>query len=77
MNNTVDTLRTIGAIGVEQSDDGSGTCTFVGLHNLAPFKANTFKLLPMPSEAIALLTRIAVTDKIKVNKDPIFQINAL
>ena len=74
MNNTP---RTIGAIGVGQSNDGSGTCTFVGLHNLAPFKANTFKLLPMPSEAIALLTRIAVTDKIKVNKDPIFQINAL
>ena len=77
MNNTVDTPRTIGAIGVGQSNDGSGTCTFIGLHNLAIFKANTFKLLPMPSEAIALLTHMAVADKIKVNKDLILQISAL
>ena len=77
VNNTVDTPRTIGAIGLGQSNDGSGTCTFIGLHNFATFKANTFKLLPMPNEAIALLTRMALADKIKVNKDPIFQISAL
>ena len=31
----------------------------------------------MPSEAIALLTQMALADKIKVNKDPILQISAL
>ena len=77
MSSIVDTPRTNGAIGVGQSNDGSGACTFVGLHNLAPFKAFTFKQLPKPSEAITLLTRIAIADKIKVNKDPVFQISAL
>jgi hypothetical protein len=76
MNNTVDTPRTIGAIGVGQSNDGSGTCTFIGLHNLAPFKARTFKQLPLPSEVITLLTRLATADKVKITRDPIFQISA-
>jgi hypothetical protein len=31
----------------------------------------------MPSEVIALLTRLAAADKVKIPKDPIFQISAL
>jgi Reverse transcriptase (RNA-dependent DNA polymerase) len=77
MDNTVDTPRTYGAIGVGQSGDGNGTCTFVALHNGAIFKANTFKALPMPTEVIMHLTRMAAADKIKIPKDPIFQIDAL
>ena len=77
MNNTVDTPRTYGAIGVGQSGDGNGTCTFVALHNGAIFKANTFKALPMPTEVIMHLTRMAAADKSKIPKDPIFQISAL
>ena len=69
--------RTLGAIGIGQSGNGTGTCTFYGLHNGAIFRANTFRLLPMPSEVIALLTRLAAADKVKIPKDPIFQISAL
>jgi hypothetical protein len=36
-----------------------------------------FQLLPMPQEVITLLTDIAAADKIKITKDPIFQISAL
>ena len=75
--NAVDVPRTLSGIGVGQSNDGSGTCTFIGLHNLRPFKANTFKLLPMPNEVILLLTSIAAADKVKISKDPIFHISAL
>ena len=69
--------RTLGAIGIGQSGNGTGTCIFYGLHNGAIFRANTFRLLPMPSEVIALLTRLAAADKVKIPKDPIFQISAL
>jgi hypothetical protein len=76
-SNAVEIPRTIGAIGIGQSNDGSGTCTFLGLHNLRIFKANTFQLLPTPQEVITILTDIAAADKIKITKDPIFQISAL
>ena len=69
--------RTLGAIGVGQSGNGTGTCIFYALHNGAIFRANTFRPLPMPSEVIALLTRLAESDKIKISKDPIFQISTL
>jgi hypothetical protein len=64
MSNSVEVPRTISAIGVGQSNDGGGTCTFLGLHNRSLFKANTLHLLPMPQEVISLLTRIAAADKI-------------
>lgn len=77
MNNTVDTPRTYGAIGLGQSGNGTGTCIFYALHNGTIFRANTFRALPMPSEVIAHLTRLAAADKVKITKDPIFQISAL
>jgi hypothetical protein len=77
MNNSVEVPRTFGALGIAQSNDGSGTCTFLGLHNLRLFKAATFHLLPTPQEVISRLISIAAADKIKISNDPIFQISTL
>jgi hypothetical protein len=51
--------RTIGAIGIAHSGNGTGTCRFYALHNGAIISANHFRALPMPSEVIAHLTRLA------------------
>ena len=69
--------RTIGAIGIAHSGNGTGTCRFYALHNGATISANHFRALPMPSEVITHLTRLAEADKIKILKDPVFQISAL
>ena len=69
--------RTIGAIGIAHTGTGTGTCKFYALHNGAVISANHFRALPMPSEVIAHLTRLAEADKLKIQKDPVFQISAL
>ena len=76
MDNSM-TPRTIGAIGIAHSGNGTGTCRFYALHNGALISANHFRALPMPSEVITHLTRLADADKIKILKDPVFQISAL
>jgi hypothetical protein len=68
--NAVEIPRTIGAIGVGQSNFDSGMCIFVGLHNLRLFKAKTFQLLPMPQEVISLLTSLSAADKINIKSAP-------
>ena len=69
--------RTIGAIGIAHTGNGTGTCKFYALHNGAVISANHFRALPMPSEVIAHLTHLAEADKVKIQKDPVFQISAL
>ena len=69
--------RTIGAIDIAHTGNGTGTCKFYALHNGAIISANHFRALPMPSEVIANLTRLAEADKVKIQKDPVFQISAL
>ena len=76
-NRLMDNSMTPRTIGIAHSSNGTGTCRFYALHIGALISANHFRALPMPSEVIAHLTRLADDDKIKIRKDPVFQISAL
>jgi hypothetical protein len=72
MDNTM-TPRTVGGIGLGQHGNGTGTCKFFGLHICVTFSANTFQLMPMTSEVIAHLSRMAASDRFRIPKDPVIK----
>ena len=69
--------RTIGAIGLAQTPNGTGTCQFLNLGSWTLFSANHFKQVPMTPDVISLLNSYADKDKRPPSIHPIFSYRGL
>ena len=65
-------FRTISAIGLAQTPNGTGTCQFYNIGAGTIFAANHFKQVPMTADIISRLNALAALDKHAPTKDPIF-----
>lgn len=65
-------FRTITAIGLAQTPNGTGTCQFYNIGAATIFAANHFKQVPMTADIISRLNVLAAQDKHTPTKDPIF-----
>lgn len=74
-NNTTSSERTIGALGISQWTNGTGTCSFLKLSNGEIFSGNHFVQLPMTDNIIAVLNGIAARDKRGISSDPDFTLH--
>ena len=69
--------RTISALGLAQTPNGTGTCQFLNIGSWTIFSANHFKQVPMTSEIISILNSYAVKDKRPPTATPLFSYRGL
>ena len=67
--------RTVSAIGIAQTPNGTGTCQFYYLTTRGIFHANHFRQVPMTDATISHLNSLAAMDKRPPAKDPSFILN--